>query len=282
VKAALGRSLVVALAVLAADGCAGNSEKEAVRRVQVAAGIDHPEWSRLLAKYVDEQGRVDYVSWKRTEADLAALQTYLGRFAARPNPAAAGHDLAASLINAYNAATIGWVLENLPIESIRSTDDPFRKRRHQIGGEIASLDDIEHGTLRPLAGYRVHAALVCAARSCPPLRREAYQAARLDEQLDSAMRTWLARGDLNRIRPVENRIRVSSIFRWFAEDFEKAGGVRAVLQRYTPPETARRLADPRLEIQYLRYDWGLNDLGERGARYGRIRRYWDELRNRFR
>ncbi|HEY3124380.1 MAG TPA: hypothetical protein VGK70_10005, partial [Thermoanaerobaculia bacterium] len=72
------------------------------------------------------------------------------------------------------------------------------------------------------------------------------------------------------------------IFRWFAEDFEKAGGVRGVLQRYTPPEISRRLDNPRLEIRYLPYDWGLNDREERGARYGRIRFFRDELRNRLR
>jgi hypothetical protein len=281
-KKSLGRLLAAALAALAAARCAGVPEKESVRRVEVTAGIDHSDWSRLLAKYVDERGRVDYAHWKATSRDLAALRTYLARIAARPSPAATGHDLAASLINAYNAATIAWVLENFPIESIRSTDDPFSKRRHRVGGEVVSLDDIEHGTLRPLVGYRVHAALVCAARSCPPLPREAYEAGRLDEQLDSGMRKWLARGDLNGVRPVENRIRVSQIFRWFAEDFEKAGGVRPVLQKYTLPETSRRLADPRLEIRYLRYDWGLNDRGERGARYGWIRRYWDGLRNRVR
>jgi hypothetical protein len=282
VKAIVDWSLAAAVAVLAAARCAGVPEKEAVRRVEVTAGIDHSEWSRLLAKYVDDRGLLDYQRWKATSADFTALRKYLTRIAARPSPAATGHDLAASLINAYNALTIGWVLENFPIESIRSTDNPFRKRRHRVGGEVVSLDDIEHGTLRPLVGYRIHAALVCAARSCPPLPREAFEAARLDDQLDSAMRTWLARGDLNHVRPVENRIRVSPIFRWFAEDFEKAGGVRAVLQRYTPPETARRLADPRLEIRYLRYDWGLNDRGERGARYSRIRFFRDELRNRLR
>jgi hypothetical protein len=281
VKTILGWSLAAALGVLAAGGCAGRPAKDPPRRVQMTAGIDHLEWSRLLAKYVDERGLVDYARWKATSSDLAALHVYLARLAAPAQPAATGHDLAASLINAYNAATIGWVLGNFPIESIRSTDDPFGERRHRVGGELVSLDDIEHGTLRPLVGYRVHATLVCAALSCPPLRHEAYEGARLDEQLDSAMRTWLARGDLNRLRPVENRLEVSPIFRWFAGDFEKVGGVPAVLQRYSPPEIARQLADP-LEIRYRGYDWGLNDRGGRGARYGRIRRFWDELRNRLR
>jgi Protein of unknown function, DUF547 len=282
VKTIPGRLLAGAVAILAAACCAGAPEKEALGRVAVTAGIEHGEWSHLLAKYVDERGLVDYARWKRTPPDLDALRAYLARIAAPPQPTAAGDDLAASLINAYNAATIGWVLESFPIGSIRSTDDPFSERRHRVGGQAVSLDDIEHGTLRPLIGYRVHATLVCAARSCPPLWREAYEAARLDAQLDSAMRAWLARGDLNQVRPAENRFRVSAIFRWFADDFEKAGGVRAVLQRYTPPEIARRLGDPRLEIQFLRYDWGLNDRGGRGARYGRIRLFWDELRNRLR
>jgi Protein of unknown function, DUF547 len=281
-KSILCRSLAFALALLTAAHCAGAPKRETLRRVQVTAGMDHSELSRLLAKYVDERGLVDYARWKTTPADLEALHGYLARVAAPPRPAASGNDLAASLINAYNAAAIGWVLENFPIRSIRSTDEPFRGRRHRVDGEVVSLDDIEHGTLRPLVGYRVHAALVCAALSCPPLRREAYQAARLDRQLDSSMRTWLARGDLNRLRPEGNRVEISPVFRWFAEDFQKAGGVRAVLQRHTAPEIARRLADPRLEIRYLRYDWGLNDRGGRGAHYGRIRRYWDELRNRLR
>ncbi len=267
---------------VAAAACAKGSKQEGPRRVAVPAGIDHSDWSRLLAKYVDDRGLVDYARWKATPADLEGLRGYLARIGAPPSPAAAGNDLAASLVNAYNAATIGWVLENLPIKSIRSTDDPFSKRRHRVGGATVSLDDVEHGTLRPLVGYRVHAALVCAARSCPPLRRESFEAARLDEQLDFAMRVWLARSDLNRLRPAANRVAVSRIFRWFAGDFEKAGGVRGVLQKYAPPEVARRLADPRLEIGYLPYDWGLNDRGGRGAHYGRIRVFWDSLRNRLR
>lgn len=58
--------------------------------------------------------------------------------------------------------------------------------------------NIEHKTLRPLAGYRVHATLVCAARSCPPLSRDAFREDILDKQLEEAMRRWLARADLNK------------------------------------------------------------------------------------
>ena len=67
-----------------------------------------------------------------------------------------------------------WILSGYPIESIWQLKDSFTAKRHDVGGRKVSLDDIEHGTLRPLIGYRAHAVLVCAARSCPPLQRFAY------------------------------------------------------------------------------------------------------------
>jgi hypothetical protein len=71
------------------------------------------------------------------------------------------------------AVIIRWILANYPTESIMGLKDSFGAKRHDIGGSKASLDNIEHGTLRPLLGYRAHAVLVCADRSCPPLQRSA-------------------------------------------------------------------------------------------------------------
>src|SRR5260370_24216102 len=82
----------------------------------------------------------------------------------------------------------------------------------------ASLDDIEHGTLRPLLGYRAHAVLVCAARSCPPLQRFSYTAPQLDEQIDTAYGSWLPQRHLNRVLSDQRKIEISSIFDLFKED----------------------------------------------------------------
>ncbi len=82
----------------------------------------------------------------------------------------------------------------------------FTAKRHDIGGGKASLDDIENGTVRPLLGYRAHAVLVCAARSCPPLQRFAYAPSHLDEQIDTAYRSRLARNDLNRFFPDQRKV----------------------------------------------------------------------------
>ncbi len=150
--------------------------------VDVRSGIDHDEFDRLLKKYVNEQGLVNYGGWKQNAADLSALDEYLHQFAAKADNAAQGNEKAASLVNAYNAFVLQWILKNYPTESIWQLKDSFSGKRNDVGGRKVALDDIEHGSLRPLIGYRAHAVLVCAARSCPPLQRFAYSSDKFDEQ----------------------------------------------------------------------------------------------------
>ncbi|PYJ95537.1 MAG: hypothetical protein DME62_00225, partial [Verrucomicrobia bacterium] len=166
--------------------------------VNVRVGIDHSKFDLLLKKYVNEQGLVNYGAWKQSTADLSDLDNYLKQFAAKIDNSAQGNEKAASLVSAYNAFVLRWILSNYPTESIWQLKDSFSAKRNEIGGGKVSLDDIEHGALRPLIGYRAHAVLVCAARSCPPLQRFAYTADKFDEQDDQAYRTWLARDDLNK------------------------------------------------------------------------------------
>ena len=86
--------------------------------------------------------------------------------------------------------------------------------------------------LRPEFGYRTHAVLVCAARSCPPLQQSAYTADQLDDRVARAYRTWRGRSDLNEFLIDKNEANVSSIFKWFKGDFEKAGGATAIMAKY--------------------------------------------------
>jgi hypothetical protein len=270
---------LLALAGLAAASC-GQERTAPAGPVEVRAGIDHADWSRLLQRYVDEQGRVDYASLRAAPEARAALRAYLERVAEASEPPAAGDDRAATLINAYNAFTLSWILDHYPTRSIRSLPDSFTGVRHTVGGRKVSLDQIEHATLRPLVGYRVHAALVCAARSCPPLAREAYAAPLLEAQLDAAMARWLAREDLNRFDPPAHRAQLSSIFTWFAEDFAKAGGVAEILKRHGPPAARGMASRPDLKVEHLEYDWSLNDQNPPPP-YGRLRLLWDQLRGLF-
>jgi Protein of unknown function, DUF547 len=245
--------------------------------VEVRAGISHEQYDRLLKKYVNDQGMVNYTGWKQNSADLAALDEYLKQFAPNAETRAQGNERAASLVNAYNALVLRWILSNYPTESIWQLKDSFKAKRHQVGGKTISLNDIENGALRPSIGYRAHSVLVCAARSCPPLQRSAYTAGNFEEQDDRAFRVWLGRDDLNKFSPNEKRVEISSIFKWFKGDFDKAGGVPKILGRYAPENARQFAASGQYETKYLNYNWGLNDQGPHGRNYSKTNLIFDNI-----
>jgi uncharacterized protein DUF547 len=247
--------------------------------VSVPANVSDEAWDALLKKYVNDRGLVAYADWKKNQTDLEALDGYLKQFAEKPQAPAGGNDAAASLINLYNATTIRWILTNYPTESIKGLKDSFAAKRHRVGGSKLSLDDAENNALRPLLGYRTHAVLVCAARSCPPLQRFAYAPLQLDEQVDTAYRAWLSRSDLNRFMPDAKKVEISNIFNWYKNDFDKAGGVTKILAQYAPPQYHDFLASGNFETSYLPYNWELNDQSNQGKEYGWVQGLWDSILN---
>lgn len=245
--------------------------------VSVRAGIKHDAYDKLLKKYVNERGLVNYSVWKANASDMTALNDYLKQFAAPAEPAASGNERAATLANGYNAFVLQWILANYPTDSIWQLKDSFKAKRHAVGGRMVALNDIEHGALRPSIGYRAHAILVCAARSCPPLQRDAYAAGSFDAQDAHAFTAWLGRDDMNQFFPKEKRVEISSIFKWFKSDFEKAGGVPKILGRYAPENVHAFAGSGAYEIKYKGYNWGLNDQGAHGRHYSKTNLIFDNI-----
>jgi hypothetical protein len=269
---------VVLLGILLVASVARARQNATDENVEVPAGIRNEVYDRLLKKYVDERGLVNYTGWKQNSADLAALDNYLKQFAATAQPAATGNERAASLVNAYNGLVLRWIIANYPTESIWQLKDSFKGKRHQVGGKNVSLNDIENSALRPSIGWRTHSVLVCAARSCPPLQRSAYAADGFEEQDAAAFRAWLGREDLNDFLPDENRVEISSIFKWFKSDFDKGGGVPKVLGIFAPQTVRRFAASGTYQIKYLSYNWGLNDQGSHGRNYSKANLIFDFLK----
>lgn len=236
--------------------------------------IDQAKWTAILQKYVTSQSRVNYEELRSN--GTGDLDQYLNEIA-RPWPE--GMSTAATkaaLIDAYNALTVRWIVSNFPVASIWRTQGPFRVARHKVDGKTESLDSIET-RLRNMGDPRIHGALVCAARSCPPLRREAYTAASLNEQLDDNFRAWLAEPSRNQFLPEKHLARVSKIFQWYAGDFQKIGGVPAALKNFAPPNSFA-LSN---KLEYQKYNWGLNDTGSVGASYSGLDFYIDYVRNGY-
>jgi len=104
-------------------------------------------------------------------------------------------------------------------------------------------------------------ALVCAALSCPPLRTEAYEGDRLNEQLDDQTRTFLKERQLsNRLDLGNQTVHLSPIFDWYREDFGKSDEeiLKFVAPYFEGVSEREAFARGRLKIEFTEYDWSLN------------------------
>ena len=174
----------------------------------------------------------------------------------------------AFLINAYNAFTVKLIVDNYPVDSIKDLggwiSTPWKEKFFTLLGKERHLDNIEHDMIRvEFDEPRIHFAVNCAAVGCPALRQEAFVAGRLDEQLEEATRLFLTDARQNRYHAGRERLELSSIFRWYHNDFEhNQGSVEEfVADRITrDPEVQERIRRKRVKVVYLDYDWSLNDL----------------------
>ena len=235
-----------------------------------ASALDVALYAEILQRHTrevtDTAGvRVDYralrdeTDWNRLVASVE--NTELGSLRSRA-------EKIAFWSNAYNILAIEIVLRNYPLKSIKDVGSLFRsvwkREAGKIGSRAVSLDEIEHEILRPMGEPRIHAAIVCASISCPPLRREPFTEKNLEAELDEALRTWLADPRKGiRIDRESKTVHLSKVFDWFEEDFDAAGGVLAFVAPYiSDPDRAwleRNAAD--LDVEYLHYYWSLNGLG---------------------
>ena len=244
--------------------------------LSAAAGLDHAAWDALLREYVSSKARVDYARW--IQSGKPGLEQYIAMIGQKWPDDLAPPAKKAALINAYNALTVSWIITNYPVESIWRTKHPFTLPRHVVDARKMSLDDIET-SLRDMGDPRIHAALVCASRGCPPLRREAYVESRLDQQLDENTRTWLANPEVNEFSPPSNSARISKIFDWYRGDFEKNGErVWSFLAKYSPAGAG--FPNQKTALRYQSYHWGLNDVSTLGWKYSQINFLLDAARNK--
>jgi hypothetical protein len=222
-------------------------------------------WGRVLAKH-EREGGVDYAALKRDRRDLDVYLRALAR--ARPGGMAKTEALA-FWTNAYNAVVIHHVLARYPgLESVKDEAGFFDELTFPVAGEELTLDEIE-GRGRALGDPRIHFAVVCASTSCPDLRGEPYRAAALDAQLREQTHAFLSDESKGlRYDAAGGTLWLSSIFKWYAGDFTGGstvvaffarGGVLDWVREHAPPAIGRRLKGKEPAVEYLAYDWGLND-----------------------
>ena len=196
----------------------------------------HQQWDDLLAKYVDDEGNVDYKAFKNDEA---ALDTYLQLLGGNaPEESAAREEKLVYYINLYNAATVKLILEHYPLESIKDIKSPWAKKWIKVGQHTLSLGAIEHKILRKLNEPRIHFAINCASYSCPKLSNRAYTLERLEEQLEAATKEFV--NDTRRNRIDTAYAEISEIFKWYKADFTEAGSLGKLYQPIQQSKNSRR------------------------------------------
>ena len=236
------------------------------------ATVDHAAWDQLLKTFVvpgaDGINRVDYSGFKKD--GHARLKAYIKALESSDVAALDRPEQFAFWANLYNAKTIDIVLDKYPVKSIKDirlgggviaavTGGPWKAKVLNIGGHDVSLDDIEHGLLRPLfKDPRVHYAVNCASIGCPNLGTEAFTGAKLDAQLEAGAKAYVnsARGASVK----DGSLVASSIYSWFQDDFGGTEeGVIAHLKHYANGALKSKL-ESITGIDDFVYDWSINDV----------------------
>lgn len=234
-----------------------------------AAAFDFTEWDALLKRNVApvtiDDIRLNGVDYRKIKADpafprlLGGLKTVsLAEFQSEP-------ERLAFWINTYNILAVKMVVDHYPVESIKDVGSLFspvwKRDAGEVAGKMRTLNEVEHEILRRMGDPRIHVAIVCASVSCPDLPDFAFTPEQLEAQLDGRMVAFLENSGKG-MRVDKDKVYLSSIFKWFAEDFEAAGGVRRFLSRYLSLDKAEVLNHPETKIRYLDYNWMLNERGK--------------------
>ncbi len=235
--------------------------------VMPVAAFDFSDWDALIKKHVSPKKvdgvMINAVNYKNLKSD-GEFQKLVSRLnSVREDSLKTKDEKLTFWINTYNILAAKMVADRFPIKSIKDAGSLFtrvwKKPAGHVAGKERTLDEIEHEILRKMDEPRIHVAIVCASVSCPDLRLEAFKTDSLNAQLDDQMKRFLQSSEKGmRIDKKINRVYLSSIFKWFKDDFESRGGVLKFVSSYVSPEVAKALSNPRIDVSYLDYNWGIN------------------------
>ncbi len=190
-------------------------------------------------------------------------------------------------INLYNALIVDAVIQFGVKQSVNEVRGFFWRAAYSIGGARFNANDIEFGILRANAPHpaipgahfesndprlcftltqrdpRVHFALNCASKSCPPIG--VYDAEQIDQQLGLAARAFINSGGVEIVQDADE-VRLSKIFQWYAPDFgghtlgigDKTPLLKFIASYLNDVSQRAYLLEGNPKVRFLPYDWSLN------------------------
>jgi len=234
--------------------------------------FDHKPYDKLLKKYVNEKGGVDYKAFRKNKEDYQSLKTYNQTIFKTDTDQISDMEKKNLYINAYNSFTLQLILDHYPITSIKKIPKvsgitgfgQWKKELWKINNKKISLDAIEHQILRPMGDPRIHFAINCASISCPNLLNEVFMPRTLDEQLDQVARVFNQSSKGVQVIQKGDRVtlRLSIIYKWFEKDFlVGATDIPTYVAQYASGKNKKLILanKEKLKIKYMEYNWNLND-----------------------
>lgn len=231
--------------------------------VRAAFDQTHAAFDGILHGNVSPKG-VNYTALKQKAAPLDAYLKTLAEVSQSDFKSWSKDQQMAMLINLYNAATLKLVVDHYPVKSIKDigsgSGGPWKQPVVGLFGKTQTLDYIENNLLRLNYGDpRIHFAINCASIGCPALRNEAFQASKLDKQLDEQAKQFLNDNSKNRVDAKANILYLSSIFDWFRGDFvKKSGSVEKFISPFLSAADRNIIEQGGLKVKTTDYDWNLN------------------------
>jgi hypothetical protein len=246
---------------------------------------------RLLDETLDLYVRDGYVYYRALESDRSRLDRYVASLASASIASSSREERLAFWINAYNALVLRTIIDHYPIvqrsrdyppRSVRQIPGAFERLTHRVAGRSLTLDQIEQTVLSEFEDPRAYLALGRGAVGSGRLRSEAYTPADLDRQLRETAHECPTRSQCIQIDRADNKVLISAIFSWRQKEFAAAYADKAEARfasRSPIERAALALASPRLltverdfldknqfKVEFLPFDWNLNDLTGRGGR----------------
>jgi hypothetical protein len=246
---------------------------------------------KAFDELLDVNVRDGMVYYRALRSERGRLDGYVSSLANVAIESAPREEQIAFWINAYNAVVLQTVVDHYPIvqrvhdypaKSIRQIPGAFDRLQHRLGGRMMTLDQIEQSALAGFHDPRVFFALGRGAVGGGRLRSEAYAPDLLEHQLSEAASECASRTSCVQVDGAQKQLRVSSIFSWREKEFDaafadKAPPVyadrspveRAVVAFVSPhllPSERTELEKNVFKMQYIPFDWTLNDLTGRGDR----------------
>lgn len=215
--------------------------------------VSHKAWDALLKEHVSSNGQVDYKGFK---TDKAKVDAYLKTLQENhPSSSWSKNEEMAFWINLYNAFTIQQVLEVYPVSSIMKVagGKVWDSKKIKVGSKEYTLNQIEKDMLLKKFGEpRVHFAVNCAAKSCPPLMNKAWTADNIQSSFDLRAGMFINNLSFNTISA--SSVQVSKIFEWYANDFGGSSNLIKYINKY-----AKLTVSSSAKVTYKEYNWNLNE-----------------------